>query len=176
MRNLISFLFIILFLNGCASYPKLSPDETVQLSKELNFIMSNRVNKKPCPKSITSESNFIWPIKGTISKKPRRDDMGLTIKAYRKQEVKAVKSGIVAFISRSFEGYGQTIIIKHSDGFISFYANNSEILVTENQTVKQGHIISRAGQSGRAVRPQLYFRLFKNGTPINPLNHLPYSP
>lgn len=176
MRYLIVVLFVTLFLTGCVSYPKLPPDETAQLSKELNFILSDRITKKPYPKDITAETNFIWPLKGTILKRPRRDDMGLIIKTYRGQTVKAVKSGIVVFVSRAFEGYGEIVVIKHSDGFISFYAHNSEILVAENQTVKQGQVISRAGRSGRANRPQLCFRLFKNERPVDPLSYLPRLP
>jgi murein DD-endopeptidase MepM/ murein hydrolase activator NlpD len=79
----------------------------------------------------------------------------------------------VTFVSDDMTGYGKVVTIKHSDGFLSFYGYNSEILVKVDQVVKQGDVIARAGKTGRATQPQLYFRLFKGETSVNPMRYLP---
>lgn len=117
-----------------------------------------------------AENSFIWPIRGSIVS--NEGEKGIYIKAYEGQDIVAVKSGKVSFVSDSTPGSGKVVNIKHSDGFISYYAYNSQILVELNQIVKQGQVIAKAGSSGRAKTPQLYFRLFKNTEPVDPLQYL----
>jgi murein DD-endopeptidase MepM/ murein hydrolase activator NlpD len=170
---ILALLSAWILVYGCVSHPQLPPDETVQLSKNLSFLVRDITPQTSPDVNIAAEPNFIWPLKGTVLKKADTNDMGISIKAYEGQEVKCVKSGLVAFISPSYEGYGKTIIIRHTNGFMSFYAHNSDILVKLNDLVKQGQIISRAGRTGRVTQAQLGFWLFKNANPIDPLNYLP---
>jgi lipoprotein NlpD len=64
------------------------------------------------------------------------------------------------------------LIIKHNDLFLSAYANNSQLLVTEGQTVKKGEVIAHVGRAG-SDKTSLHFEIRKNGKPVNPLNFLP---
>lgn len=180
MRNIItlSFAAFILVLAGCTTVPRLPADEERRLDEEITSILGNKQNPNPesgkitpLPPNVLSETGFIWPLKGKVLNK--LGESGINIKATAGAPVYAVKSGMVIFVSEQFEGYGKLINVKHSDGFISVYAYNSEILVTNNQIVKQGEIIAKAGQTGRAESPQLHFRLFYNEKPVNPLNYLP---
>jgi murein DD-endopeptidase MepM/ murein hydrolase activator NlpD len=178
--NTVSFRLVIIIglsitwlMAGCVSHPQLPPDESAQLSKNLSFLVQDIRPKTTTPDILKAETDFIWPLKGSIIKKSQVNDMGIAIKAFEGQEIRAVKSGTVAFISPSYEGYGKTIIIRHTDNFISFYAHNSDILVKLNESVKQGQVISRAGHTGRITQPQLGFWLFKNENPVDPLNYLP---
>ena len=158
-------LLALIFLLGCTSVARLPSDEERQLARDLSFmIKEGRLKTR-------TEPNFIWPIKGTILSNLGVN--GVTIQAYEEQEVKAVKSGLVSFVSEALQGYGQAIIIEHTGGFSSFYGYNSEILVKQGDRIKQGQMIARAGKTGRATRPQLYFVLFKNERPVKPLNYLP---
>ena len=142
------------------------------LNKEVRKILQNKAVRNPLPtESIVSESGFIMPVQGSVVQDPGTE--AINIIASEGQPVKAVKDGIVTFASDDMAGNGKSIIIKHSDGFLSFYAYNSEILVKLNQAVKQGEIIAKVGKTGRATSPQLHFRLFKNDAPVNPLNYLP---
>lgn len=172
-------LILIPALSGCVSVAALPQDEVQRLDEEIASILSNRQAPPPpengtpaqLPPNLVSEAGFIWPLKGTVLNK--LGESGINIKAIAGAPVYAAKSGMVIFVTENFEGYGKLINIKHSDGFISVYAYNSEILVKTNQIVKQGEVIAKAGQTGRAESPQLHFRLFYNEKPVNPLNYLP---
>ncbi|MBI4712039.1 MAG: peptidoglycan DD-metalloendopeptidase family protein [Planctomycetes bacterium] len=120
---------------------------------------------------IPSDSGFIWPVRGQVLNNLGKS--GINIKSQQGVDVRAVKSGRVIQTLEKMEGYGKVIIIKHADGFSSLYGYNSEILVKDGQTVKQGDVVAKVGQTGRAGQPQLHFRLFKDNEPVNPLNYLP---
>jgi murein DD-endopeptidase MepM/ murein hydrolase activator NlpD len=166
------FLTLLLLYTGCSSTSlRLPSDEEERLNKEIKAILQGTGKNDISFESIVSELGFIWPLQGEVLE-PKGTE-GINIRAHEGQPVKATKSGIVTFVSDNMTGYGKTVTVKHSDGFISLYAYNSEILVKENQVVKQGDIIAKAGKTGRATHAQLHFRLFKGGTPVNPLNYLP---
>lgn len=118
----------------------------------------------------TNEANFVWPLKGRLSHKT--SGYGISIKAFTGQDVRATKSGVITFVSDQVQGYGKTIVIRHSGGFASMYAYNSENLVKMNEQVKQGQVIARAGKTGRPDEPRLYFLLMRYDKPVNPLNYL----
>lgn len=158
-------ILALIFLLGCGSVGRLSSDEERRLAQDLSFMIKGTLSK------IRAEHDFVWPIKGTILSNLGVN--GITIQAYEGQEVKTVKSGLVSFASEALQGYGQTIIIEHADGFSSFYGYNSEILVEPGDVVKQGQVIARAGRTGRATWPQLHFMLFKGQKPVRPLDYLP---
>ncbi|MDI6733489.1 MAG: M23 family metallopeptidase [Planctomycetota bacterium] len=171
-RYLISLALLTLLSTGCGGTSLyLSNDEEARLNKEIKDILLGKEDKTNRLSSIVSELGFISPLEGKILERLGTD--GIKIKAYHGQPVKAVKSGIVTFISDNMAGYGKVVTVKHPDGFLSFYAYNSEILVKVDDVVKQGDVIAKAGSTGRATQPQLFFRLFKDDTPVNPSNYLP---
>jgi len=166
-------LWLIVLCTGCPSTPlRLPQDEEVKLDREIKSILKSSEQKNPVAlESIVSELGFISPVDGRIIE--NRGEEGVSFQASEGQPVRAVKSGLVTFVSDDMTGFGKVVTIKHSDGFLSFYAYNSEILVKIDQVVKQGDVIAKAGKSGRATQPQLYFRLFKGETPVNPMRYLP---
>ncbi len=85
---------------------------------------------------------------------------------------KAVEAGTVIYAGNELQGYGQLVLIRHADGWVSAYAHNSAILVQRGDTVRRGQIISRAGTSGNVSAPQLHFELRKGSKPVNPLDYL----
>ncbi|HLD35427.1 MAG TPA: M23 family metallopeptidase [Planctomycetota bacterium] len=176
MRELLATLCCLLvtvICIGCPSMPlRLPQDEEINLDREIKAILKSSEQKNPVAlESIVSELGFISPLDGKVLE--NRGEEGVSFKATEGQSVRAVKSGLVTFVSDDMTGFGKVVTIKHSDGFLSFYAYNSEILVKIDQVVKQGEVIAKAGKSGRATQPQLYFRLFKGETPVNPMRYLP---
>ncbi len=176
MRYILSIVYCLLITilcSGCPSMPlRLTQDEEIRLDREIKTILKASEQREKIPlDSIISELGFISPLDGKVLE--NRGEDGVSFKASEGQPVRAVKSGIVTFVSEDMTGFGKVVTIKHSDGFLSFYAYNSEILVKVDQVVKQGEVIAKAGQSGRATQPQLYFRLFKGETPVNPMRYLP---
>ena len=86
--------------------------------------------------------------------------------------IKAVEAGTVIYAGNELEGYGQLVLIRHADGWVSAYAHNSQILVKRGDTVRRGQIISRAGATGSVSAPQLHFELRRGSRPVNPLDYL----
>jgi len=124
------------------------------------------------------ETSFIWPIKGKIisfyeSYKDGVKNKGIDIKARHGEAVVASRSGKVTFVDKNMKGFGKTIIINHDEKYSTVYAYNSQILVRVGQAVKQGTVIAKAGQSGRADTPRLHFEIRKEHEPQNPFYFLP---
>jgi lipoprotein NlpD len=119
-------------------------------------------------------SGWNWPVKGPLLKTFKSDDTsrkGIAISGKSGQTVSAAAAGKVVYSGNGLISYGNLIIIKHDDNFLSAYAHNQALLVTEGDDVKSDQPIARMGQeNGRA---QLHFEIRKNGKPVNPLQYLP---
>ncbi|MFU8789650.1 MAG: peptidoglycan DD-metalloendopeptidase family protein [Methylobacter sp.] len=127
--------------------------------------------------SIDKESmlklNFQWPIKGRILNYfSQADSKGIDIAGKIGQDVHAAEAGKVVYSGQSLIGYGNLLIIKHNDVYLSAYANNSQLLVTEGYAVRKGDIVAKVGQVAHK-KASLYFEIRKNGKPVNPLGLLP---
>ena len=125
-----------------------------------------------------SEGRFAWPLRGPAlatygSRRHHRIDHGLTIAGEDGAPVLATKSGVVCFCSEQLRGFGKVVIIDHGREWSSLYAHNSQILVKVGDRVKQGTTIARVGRTGRASRAQLHFRIYRDGSPVDPRRHLP---
>ncbi len=97
---------------------------------------------------------------------------GINISLPEGTSVKAAESGVVAYAGSELKGYGNLILIRHPNGFVSAYANNSDIEVKRGETVKRGQVIAKSGQSGNVNSPQLHFELRKGATPVDPTLYL----
>lgn len=114
-----------------------------------------------------------WPITGTILKNfARSGNKGIDISGRLGQPVKAAEAGKVVYSGTGLIGYGNLLIVKHNETYMSAYANNSLLLVVEGDYVKKGQKIAEVGKSalGQAA---LHFEIRKNGNPVNPLDYLP---
>jgi len=122
---------------------------------------------------------FIWPVQGMIFSLygPRwgRLHEGIDISAPRGTPVVAAKDGIVvvAGVKGGYGGYGNTVEIKHDDGFMTRYAHLSETVVKEGDIVKAGDLIGAVGSSGRSTGPHCHFEIRYHDVPLNPLYFLP---
>jgi murein DD-endopeptidase MepM/ murein hydrolase activator NlpD len=116
---------------------------------------------------------FRWPARGRIIQgfKPGGND-GINIAVPEGTSVKAAESGVVAYAGNELKGYGNLILIRHPNGFVSAYANNSDIEVKRGETVKRGQTIAKSGQSGNVASPQLHFELRKGTKPVDPTQYL----
>ncbi len=116
---------------------------------------------------------FRWPARGRIIQafKAGGND-GINISLPEGTSVKAAESGVVAYAGSELKGYGNLILIRHPNGFVSAYANNGDIEVKRGETVKRGQIIAKSGQSGNVASPQLHFELRKGATPVDPTLYL----
>lgn len=124
------------------------------------------------------KTKFDWPVKGTIISgygnlgNGRKND-GINIKAARGTNVKASDSGKVAYAGNELKGFGNLILIKHSDGWITAYAHNDKLFVKKGQTVQRGEKIATVGSTGSVTTPQLHFEVRAGKKAVNPRPYLP---
>ena len=110
-----------------------------------------------------------WPMKGSIVEgfNPNKLQKGLKIKGSGSSKVSPAAPGNVVYAGSGLRGYGKLIIIKHSEVFLSAYANNEQLLVEVGQSVDQADVISTLGANG-----EMYFEIRKDGNPVNPKTYL----
>jgi len=116
---------------------------------------------------------FRWPARGRVIQgfKAGGND-GINISVPEGTAVKAAEGGVVAYAGNELKGYGNLVLIRHPNGFVSAYANNGDIEVKRGETVKRGQVIAKSGQSGNVSSPQLHFELRKGSTPVDPSQYL----
>jgi murein DD-endopeptidase MepM/ murein hydrolase activator NlpD len=121
---------------------------------------------------------FYWPVRGKVLSAygPAAGGTyndGINIAAPAGADVAAAESGVVAYAEDKMPGYGNLILIKHADGWVSAYAHNAELLVHKGDHVRRGQAIAKVGESGGVGRPQLHFELRQGVKAVDPLDHLP---
>ncbi len=119
--------------------------------------------------------DWTWPATGSvITKFSSRGNVnkGVDLAGRRGASVFAAASGKVVYSGQGLVGYGNLIIIKHNDTYLSAYAHNYRLLVKEGDYAKAGQKIAEIGSSG-ANRNKLHFEIRRNGKPVNPLTYLP---
>jgi lipoprotein NlpD len=136
---------------------------------------ASRPPAKPLPKIPAQPSpKWSWPTNGRIDvefgAKPG-PGTGVLINGKTGQPVVAAASGRVVYAGSGLIGYGQLIILKHNDTFLSAYGYTSSLLVKEGQEVKKGQRIATMGE-GPERKPRLHFEIRRNGKPVNPRQYL----
>jgi murein DD-endopeptidase MepM/ murein hydrolase activator NlpD len=125
--------------------------------------------------AVVGSGAFIWPApKHWLSGTPYTAwHPGIDIAAKLGDPIFAADSGVVIYAGWNTWGYGNLVVIDHGNGWITYYAHNSEIYVTCGQSVSQGNVIAAAGSTGRSTGPHLHFETRFQGTIPNPFNVLP---
>jgi murein DD-endopeptidase MepM/ murein hydrolase activator NlpD len=116
---------------------------------------------------------FRWPARGRVIQNfASGGNDGINIALPEGTQVKAAEAGVVAYAGNGLKGYGNLVLIKHPNGFVSAYAHNGEIAVKAGDQVTRGQTIAKSGQSGDVPTPQLHFELRKGKTPVDPMGYL----
>ena len=116
---------------------------------------------------------FEWPLKGAVISNygagalGRRNE-GVNIAAPAGTPVRAAADGEVVYRGSELDGYGNLLLVKHADGFVTAYAHNDAMLVRKGQRVRQGQVIAKVGQSGSVGSPQLHFEIRQNLKSVDP--------
>ncbi len=157
-----------------AAVVKKTPPATVPATSKP--VATAKPKPKPSrPAATTGKTAWQWPTTGTIIQTFNAADpgrTGLDIGGTAGQAVKAAAGGSVVYSGSGLIGYGELIIIKHSDRLLSAYAHNSKRLVRENDQVKAGQQIAEMGRNG-SNRVMLHFEIREFGSPVNPQGYLP---
>ncbi len=127
--------------------------------------------------STVATEGFRWPVRGRIisgfGKKPNgeRND-GINLAVPEGTSVKAAEDGTVIYAGNELKSYGNLVLIRHANGWVSAYAHNSKLEVKRGDQVKRGQVIALSGMSGGVTTPQVHFELRKDAAPVDPLQHL----
>jgi lipoprotein NlpD len=137
---------------------------------------ANKTPSKPLP-PITTEPPpaWTWPTSGQVRSEfdgKQGSGTGLVIAGRAGQEVRAAAAGRVVYSGGGLIGYGQLIILKHNDTYLSAYGYNASLLVKEGDNIKKGQRIAAMGE-GPGQEPRLHFEIRRNGMPVNPRQYLP---
>jgi lipoprotein NlpD len=125
------------------------------------------------PRRINYSSGWIWPVSGRVAATfiPTQGKKGINSACKKGEKVHASSSGVVAYAGSGLAGYGNLIIIKHNNEFLTAYGNSARNLVKEGARVKAGQIIAEAGVIDHQYIG-IHFEIRKAGKPVNPLNYL----
>jgi lipoprotein NlpD len=126
------------------------------------------------PSRAVSGVTWRWPAQGSLIKRFQPGDAipGIEIGGNAGDAIRAAADGVVVYSGNGLVGYGELVIIKHSDSFLSAYGHNSKRLVKEGQRVTAGQQIAEMGSTG-STRNELEFQIRKDGNPVDPLGYLP---
>jgi len=137
------------------------------------------VKKRPKPASTRQFSSqdikyWMWPNMGAVIKRfsTSSNSRGIDIAGNMGEPVRAAAPGLVVYAGRGLRGYGNLVIVKHNNEFISAYAHNKRIVVKENEIIKAGQKIAEIGNSDSDI-PKLHFEIRFKGKPVDPLRYLP---
>jgi murein DD-endopeptidase MepM/ murein hydrolase activator NlpD len=120
---------------------------------------------------------FRWPVRGKVitsygAKTNGKSNDGINLAVPEGTPIKAAEDGVVAYSGNELKGYGNLVLVRHANGYVTAYAHASELLVKRGDTIKRGQVIARSGQSGEVGSPQLHFEIRKGSTPVDPLQFL----
>jgi murein DD-endopeptidase MepM/ murein hydrolase activator NlpD len=116
---------------------------------------------------------FRWPVNGRViqafgPKPSGQQNDGINVSVPEGTPIKAAEDGVVAYAGNELKTYGNLVLIRHSNGYVTAYAHASEITVKRDDVVKRGQVIAKAGQTGSVSAPQLHFEIRKGSTPVDP--------
>ncbi len=120
-------------------------------------------------------SKWLWPTKGRVIKNfsvGEQGNKGIDIAGQRGQAIISTAGGTVVYSGNALRGYGNLVIVKHNDNYLSAYAHNDKLLVSEGQNVKSGQKIATMGSSGSSS-VRLHFEIRYQGKSVNPKRYLP---
>jgi murein DD-endopeptidase MepM/ murein hydrolase activator NlpD len=120
---------------------------------------------------------FRWPVRGKVitsygAKTNGKANDGINLAVPEGTPVKAAEDGVVAYSGNELKGYGNLILVRHANGYVTAYAHASELMVKRGDTIKRGQVIAKSGQSGEVASPQLHFEIRKGSQPVDPLQFL----
>jgi murein DD-endopeptidase MepM/ murein hydrolase activator NlpD len=117
---------------------------------------------------------FRWPVHGKViagfGPRPNgQQNDGINVAVPENTPVKAAEDGVVAYAGSELKGYGNLVLVRHSNGYVTAYAHAKEIMVKRGDTVKRGQVIAKSGQTGAVDAPQLHFEVRKGPSPQDPM-------
>lgn len=123
--------------------------------------------------SVAGSGKLRWPVVGKVVSGfgPRPDGThndGVNVAAPIGTDVHAADAGVVAYAGDELKGYGNLVLLRHDNGWVTAYAHADEVIVKRGDRVKRGQIIAKAGRTGQVDEPQVHFELRQGQKPVDP--------
>jgi murein DD-endopeptidase MepM/ murein hydrolase activator NlpD len=132
-----------------------------------------RSSRQSSPATPTTSARFLWPVRGNVisgfgtGANGERND-GINITADRGTPFRAAEAGTVTYVGNELRGFGNLLLIKHDNGFVTAYAHADRIDVARGQRVQAGQFVGQLGATGDVSQPQLHFEIRQGTNPVNP--------
>jgi len=129
--------------------------------------------KGPLAEPPARVGRFLWPVDGAITARfgPGAGGLqndGVNIRAKRGAAVWAAENGVVVYAGNEIRGFGNLVLVRHADGWLTAYAHNDAVLVRRGDVVQRGQTIARVGSTGNVAEPQLHFEVRRHSKPVDP--------
>lgn len=152
------------------------PVQSVRLAQSAPSAEDKDDDAKPA-ETTSGLQTFRWPARGKVitsygAKTNGKSNDGINIAVPEGTPVKAAEDGVVAYAGNELKGYGNLVLVRHSNGYVTAYAHASELMVKRGDPIKRGQVIAKSGQSGEVGSPQLHFEIRKGSSPVDPLQFL----
>jgi murein DD-endopeptidase MepM/ murein hydrolase activator NlpD len=157
-----------------------APQQSVRMAQATGNVEEPAAAEAPAVKPSEATGalpTFRWPVRGKVitsygAKTNGKSNDGINLAVPEGTPVKAAEDGVVAYSGNELKGYGNLVLVRHSNGYVTAYAHASELLVKRGDTIKRGQVIAKSGQSGEVGSPQLHFEIRKGSSPVDPLQFL----
>jgi lipoprotein NlpD len=176
----------VAYLNGIADHSKIQVGQRIFIPGakkvlKVEIIIDDVVavpeeEEKERPRTAYRKLDFIWPVEGKLGDvfedSGRRRHQGIDIRSPLGTPIRASSAGVVVYSGNTIRGYGNLIILRHSEDLVTVYAHNQVNLVEEGILVDKGQIIGKVGRTGRASGPHLHFEIRIDNKAVDPLLYL----
>ena len=128
-------------------------------------------------KAAEAGSTFYWPVHGQLiagygAKLNGLQNNGINVAVPEDTPVKAADEGVVIYSGNGLKTYGNMLLVRHANGYVTVYAHAKELLVKVGDEIKRGQVIAKSGKTGDVDRPQVHFEIRKASAPVNPMPYL----
>ncbi|MCC6948934.1 MAG: peptidoglycan DD-metalloendopeptidase family protein [Bradyrhizobiaceae bacterium] len=160
-----------------AEAPAPAPQQTASVTEQPQKVAAVTPAAQDEPRSLGNSPQFRWPVRGRVisgfgPKAGGQHNDGINLAVPEGADVKAAEDGVVAYAGNELKGYGNLVLIRHADGWMTAYAHNSQLMVKRGDQVRRGQSVARAGQTGGVSSPQLHFEIRKGSSPVDPTKYL----
>jgi murein DD-endopeptidase MepM/ murein hydrolase activator NlpD len=157
---------------------KLASNEPAATARVTTPTEPNIESASGAGEAASGNPSFRWPVRGRIisgfgAHPNGQPNDGIDLSVPEGTSVKAADDGVVAYAGNELKGYGNLVLVRHQNGYVTAYAHASELMVKRGDQVKRGQIIARSGQTGSVSAPQLHFEIRKGKVPVDPVQFLP---
>jgi murein DD-endopeptidase MepM/ murein hydrolase activator NlpD len=128
-------------------------------------------------KTVEAAPTFHWPVRGQViagfgSKINGQPNYGINVAVPEDTAIKAADDGVVVYSGNQLKSYGNLLLVRHPNGYVTVYAHAKQLLVKGGDEIKRGQVIAKAGRTGEVDSPQVHFEIRKASAPVDPMPYL----